>query len=337
MANRVSVIVPIHNAARTLDKCVHSIVSQRYKNREIILVDDGSTDQSARLCHVFCQENKEIGVIHTPHGGASAARNRGLEHSSGDFVMFVDADDTLEPDAIQNLVDAVLGMNMVIGSFNKVKEGKVTKVSTHTHFRSMKDVAEYVMSNLKDPSRNQLLSGCWAKLYRASTIKAHKISFPEDMRTAEDMAFNFSFLKHSLVVRFIDKVVYNNVKHRSYDSLSMRFDPFNPYGLFDFEDGLEYVEAFLKNHIPENELNSALDNSRTYHTILSFVRLAGQMGTHEAEVKSVMRSLAHAGTKGFQSYQPGRGNYWLIPKLFKWGFTDLAILACQREAKRIYE
>ena len=95
MANKlVSIIVPVYNVEKYLPKCVGSLINQTYKNVEIILVDDGSTDQSGNICDTYLEKDNRIVVLHKKNGGLSDARNFGIEHAKGDYYSFVDSDDT---------------------------------------------------------------------------------------------------------------------------------------------------------------------------------------------------------------------------------------------------
>lgn len=102
----VSVIIPVYNVAKILERCVNSVLTQTYKNLEIILVDDGSTDMSKQFCDVFAKKDPRVKVIHQANRGLSGARNAGLELATGDFVTFVDSDDSVQP----YLVELLLGL-----------------------------------------------------------------------------------------------------------------------------------------------------------------------------------------------------------------------------------
>jgi CDP-glycerol glycerophosphotransferase len=235
----VSIIVPVHDRTWLKD-CLQSIESQDYKDMELIIIDDPEKS------------------------GPAAARNRGLEKASGEFIAFVDADDYLQPNAVHRLMDAIYGVDMVVGSFRKF--GNFEMLVRHpTSVLEIKEVADYVMKNLKDPRHYQMLSGCWAKLYRRDRLGR----FPA-LTTAEDMALNFDYLRLCKRVRFISDVVYNNRKHDG--SVTTIFDENNKRGLFEFLEGLKYVKNFLSQLYPADELEDALDSSKVYHSMLYFMR-----------------------------------------------------------------
>lgn len=250
--DKVSVIVPVYQADKWIDHCLDSIKTQSYQNVELIVIDDSQAS------------------------GAAAARNRGLDKATGEYVMFVDADDYLREFAIEHMVEAMDGVEMVAGSFMKfgLFEERVVHI---TQTMTMFDVAQYAMGNLLNPRKNQLLSGCWAKLYRRNMVK----KFP-DLTTAEDMAFNYDYLTRCDNARFISNLVYNNRKRPG--SLSTTYDKKNQHGLFGFIEGLEYVQNFLSSFYSESEINRAADMSKIYHSMLSFMRICEQEGGSMREV-----------------------------------------------------
>ena len=103
----ITVIVPIYNIMEYLPRCVHSITAQTYRNLEILLIDDGSTDGTAKLCDKLGAEDERIRVFHKGNGGSSSARNLGLQHATGEYVGFVDSDDYIEPDMYERLMQAI--------------------------------------------------------------------------------------------------------------------------------------------------------------------------------------------------------------------------------------
>lgn len=248
----VSLILPIYKANEWLSQCLNSVRAQTYKDIQLI-------------------------AIHDPQGvGAAEMRNRGLKKAKGEFIAFLDADDYLEPEAIEVLVKAIDGVDMVAGSFRKFGAFEMT-VQHETKALLPGELAEYVMSNLRNPRQHQMLSGCWAKLYRSTFVK----TFPL-LTTAEDMAFNFDYFSRANSVRFISDIVYNNRKHNG--SLTTTFDENNKPGLFGFLEGLRYVDNFLKDFFFKEKRLLAIDNSKVYHSMLYFIRICEQTGLPMNEV-----------------------------------------------------
>jgi len=243
MSSTVSVIVPVYGSKEWLNECLESIKTKDYKDLELIIEDDKEGT------------------------GAAAARNRALGRASGDFILFCDSDDYLEGGAIDLLLRSINGVDMVCGSFRKF--GNFEQIVAHpTQILTPWEIAQYVMSNLKNPGKNQMLSGCWAKLFRRELIGR----FPY-LTTAEDMAFNFDYLKRCNKVKFISDIVYHNRKRQG--SLTTTFDEKNTRGLFGFLEAMKYVKNFLSGFYPTEEIDDALDSSKVYHSMLYFSRIAG--------------------------------------------------------------
>ena len=242
---RVSIIMPVYGR-EFLDEALASIERQTYKDIDLIVEEDPDAT------------------------GAAAARNRGLDRATGEFIAFCDADDYLAPDAIEKMVDSIQMYDMVAGSFRKF--GNFESIVTHPKaLLAPSHVAKYAMRNLLEPRHHQMFSGCWAKLYRRSMIAR----FPA-LITAEDMAFNFDFLHRATGVLFLPDIVYHNRKHAG--SLTTTYDPSKPRGLLDVIQALGYVRSFLLERYPEEEVNRAIDNSKVYHSMLYFMRICEHQG-----------------------------------------------------------
>ena len=162
----ISVIVPVYNVERSLDRCVRSITEQTYRHLEIILVDDGSPDECPRMCDEWAGRDDRIRVVHKPNGGLSDARNAGLNAMHGDFVAFVDSDDYVEPDYVSRLHAGIADADMSVCSIicedsdGKVRQGSEPIVEKQDAVSS----EEYLRRALLD----WRLVVAWNKLYAAS-------------------------------------------------------------------------------------------------------------------------------------------------------------------------
>lgn len=176
-----SIIIPVYNVKDYLDACVQSILDQTYSNYEIILVDDGSTDESGHICDLWSQRDSRIVTIHKENGGASSARNRGLDAVSGDYVLFLDSDDYwLSADVLEKLASRIDRTKPDVLIFNYQKEygEKLEKpyfdvnLTMPSHMNE-KDGAEYVFRNL-------LWTACaWNKATDAKLFVRHGLRFEE--------------------------------------------------------------------------------------------------------------------------------------------------------------
>ena len=340
----ISVIVPVYNCEKYIRRCVNSILNQTYTDIELLLVNDGSTDKSGSICDDFAKKSDRTIVFHTSNLGVSSARNTGLNNCTGKFVFFVDADDYIEPDAIQALVEGYAQSNseIIIGGFNKViNDGK--KVSQVEHFAGntllkTEGLVDYTIKYLRNPRKKQLLMSCWAKLFNVSIIKKFDIAFNTELKIAEDVAFNFSYLKYVSTAYFISKVVYNHQKSANYNSLSMKLSE-DFKDLFGYIDALTTIETFLLYKNPALEIRRDIGQCYIYQTALFMVRLCGQINReNRKQVYRFVKGLINdpVFVVNIKSYVPQKGNYRLIPFLMKYKRTWLLIFFCWKEARRIY-
>lgn len=145
MSNLVSIIVPIYNAEKYLEKCILSIINQSYRNIEIILVNDGSLDNSGKICNEFARKDNRIKVIHQKNKGLSGARNSGLDIASGNYVTFVDSDDYLDNDAVEILIKNSIENGFVCYGIIIVKNKIEIKKSKKYYELSMEEFLKYYL------------------------------------------------------------------------------------------------------------------------------------------------------------------------------------------------
>lgn len=117
----ISVVIPIYNMEKYLNKCIESVINQTYRNLEILLIDDGSTDNSPGMCDEWAKKDNRIKVFHKTNGGLSDAKNYGIEHASGKFIGFVDSDDWIDKNMYYNLINGCIKYKKDIGCCNKIR------------------------------------------------------------------------------------------------------------------------------------------------------------------------------------------------------------------------
>lgn len=165
----ISVIVPIYNVEKYLDRCVQSIVDQTYVNLEIILVDDGSPDNCPAMCDAWAAKDRRIKVIHKENGGLSDARNAGMDVATGEFIAFVDSDDSIEPEFLQELYDAITANNA------EVAECATSYVDENGNVLRLRESANVTEIGKIESLRRLVLEDgiyqtVWNKLYRREAI-----------------------------------------------------------------------------------------------------------------------------------------------------------------------
>lgn len=210
---KVSVIIPVYNAEKWLERCVTSVTNQTLKEIEIILVDDGSTDNSLAMCEKFAAKDNRISVIHCQNNGPATARNIGMEKATGEYIAFVDADDEVKPDMYESMYE--------IASQN----GKMADVvfcnfiwdeNGHTYIYDHQLNAEYcgngniiqdILKRFYGGNVHGLCGPC-NKLYNRGFLSKHTLVFDKHRVRAEDRFFNFYVLKHANLVRSTNAAYY---------------------------------------------------------------------------------------------------------------------------------
>lgn len=214
----ISVIIPFYNSGKTLGCCIDSVVGQTQHDVEIILIDDGSTDCSAILCDEYASKDNRIKVIHKENGGVSSARNKGLEIATGEYILFLDSDDTFVPNACEVLLKTITEKKadcVICGT--KEPDGNKWTPNRNHDYTSLDDF-KYDFAEWLD---TELLSPIWNKIY-----KREKISKPFhcEMSFGEDLCFSLDYLKNCERISFITDTLHchDNVKT---DSLTHTFNP----------------------------------------------------------------------------------------------------------------
>lgn len=228
----ISIIIPVYNTQKYLARCIHSLLQQTYTNIEILLIDDGSTDNSYSLCQEFAVQDSRIVLYHQKNQGVSAARNKGISLASGDFIMFVDSDDYVDPTICQSLIDGL--NNSEYTDTQTVFCGYHFVHSKNEHVVKTENVVPSSTSiwNLEDFKKNygpmlnsKILLSLWAKLFSAKVIKMQHLHFHEDLHIGEDLTFLQDYLLAlpTINIAIVQKpLYYYDVKEGS--SLSSSFD-----------------------------------------------------------------------------------------------------------------
>lgn len=214
----ITAIVPCYNAADTLKRAVDSILCSAPENLQLILVDDGSTDGTAALCDRLAERDPRVTALHRPNGGASAARNAGLDAATGQWVLFVDADDTLLPGLWQALPQA-FAANPELVLFGMRRQSGPNPCPLSPGFYPDPAALGDAMGPLLFESG--YLAAPYAKLFRRQTLLAAGLRFDENMQINEDVLFNTVFLQNNISIFCLPGVYYYQYDGRS-GSLSRR-------------------------------------------------------------------------------------------------------------------
>lgn len=218
----LSIIIPVYNAEKYLNKCIDSILNQSFKDFELLLIDDGSKDLSGKICDKYAEVDERVKVFHIQNGGPAKARNLGIKYATGIYIEFVDADDELIPEALENLYiltknnpDIIIADSQIITADEKVKN--IISIEKNNQI----NVEEY-LKNLNTVRKATLLHYIWNKWYKRELICENRIIFDENERLGEDFLFNCEIIDKADCVWGTDILLYKYYK-RDNGSLSGKY------------------------------------------------------------------------------------------------------------------
>ena len=262
--NLISIIVPIYNSEGTLKQCIDSITRQTYENIEIILVDDGSVDNSGSICEKYARNDDRIKVIHKINCGVSAARNTGIINAKGDYIQFVDSDDFIDETMCEKLIHRINrdSSDMVVCGYITVNDEK----KTYTQYKdNLYDNLLDLSPNFSDLYLNCFFNSIWDKLYKRNKIID---IFDENLSLGEDLKFNLSYLKECNSISVINECLYNYVVGSS-ASLSSKYRE-NMFELILYTNNL--INHFCDENVGSN-VNKAGINTFFIGNVLGSIQL----------------------------------------------------------------
>ena len=246
----LTVVIPVYNVEKYLDRCLKSILIQEWKNYDIILVDDGSTDRSPQICDDYVKAYDFISVIHKENGGLSEARNTGLSQAKGEYIYFPDSDDWLEPDTFIALAEALESQKFDIISFNrefvKGEEDVIISDPVETQVFNGKDAFVHMLKH------SYITGFANDKIYRKSLFVDHDILFPKG-KYYEDLGTNYKLFLSA------KKVYATNQKYYHYlidnpDSITQSWNEKKFRDMFEFYKEVFYSD-FVRSQLNQEELH----------------------------------------------------------------------------------
>lgn len=277
----ISIVVPIYNVEKYLNRCIDSVINQTYKNLEIILVDDGSNDNSGMICDQYAKKDKRIRVIHQDNAGQAAARNLGIELARGKYLAFVDSDDYITLDYIEYLYNLLIKYNadMSICSYRIITNKKIVDAK-QDYFE-----LEYNTSNcLNDMllSRNLTVSPCM-KLYKKDLIK--NIKFPVG-KICEDNGTTYKFIASSKKIIYGNKANYNYYR-RNGSTMNQSFSP----KYFDILEMTDIMSNDLTNNYKDIIDAINFKNMEVRFTVLRKIAESNNYNLYRNEVLRIKKEL----------------------------------------------
>ncbi|WP_298770871.1 glycosyltransferase family 2 protein [uncultured Fibrobacter sp.] len=236
---QISVIVAVYAAEKYLRQCLESLLNQTFQDFEVVLVDDGSKDDSGKICDEFAEKDSRIKVVHKENGGVASARQCGLENSIGEYVIHVDPDDWIEPVMLQEMLQKAVedSSDMVICDFMKHENDTSIRLPQEPESLDARNVMREFFQNLH--------GSCCNKLVKRSLFGKYKISFPLHMTVWEDLFVCVMLTMHNIRISYIPKAFYhyqcsvnenslvNQVSMRKIDSMLFFIHHFEALSDFD--------------------------------------------------------------------------------------------------------
>ncbi len=291
----VTVIVPVYKAEKFLHKCLETIVNQSYKNLEIILVNDGSPDNSLKIAEGFAKNDKRIKIINKKNEGVSVARNTALNIASGEYICFIDSDDYVELNMVEEMYEKIkkFDADLVLSDYNRVfpnrikEEGMVIEEGFYSDKKLLEEFFEDYISLTDKFGTNQF--AC-TKLFKKSIIDKYNLRFNKSLKIGEDHLFTAQYISHiNSFYALTGRRFYNYVYQDESAMVAYRDDLYDNIKLFFLElhninyEGLERKEldkkiysgfilhlyrALLNENKPENKRNKK-EKVEKIHSIIS--------------------------------------------------------------------
>ena len=260
----ISIVVPVYNAKKSLERCIESLLHQTYEQLEIILVDDGSTDGSSEICDWYAEKDQRIVVIHKKNAGVSAARNTGIERATGTYLQFVDSDDYLDLDASEKLVNAMeknKSEMVICGCVEHRGEEEKVIVPEAVPCQNLSQMGE----KFGRIYCSNLFNIPWNKLFIREKVKE---TFDTAISLGEDLLFNLAYMENIEKITFLDSSVYHYIIEQT--SLSRKFrDDYIDLNLFLCSKVTAFAENKIDGRFGQGEINQ--------YFMVSFLRGAGIM------------------------------------------------------------
>ncbi len=263
---KISIIVPVYNVESYLPKCINSLINQTYKNIEIILVDDGSSDNSGHICDKFAKEDKRVKVIHKENGGLSDARNKGIEIAKGSYITFIDSDDYVSPKYCEILYGLLKKYNadIAISDYQTFTEKDVILEQIINEEIVMD--SKKALANLYDKDYDIAMRVAWGKLYKINLFD--KIRYPKGKINEDEFVIHYLYDMAKKVVLTKSKLYYylqreSSIMGKTFslkrldalEALKDRIDFFDKKGMLDlkFEASRDYNHFIKHNYYRIND------------------------------------------------------------------------------------
>lgn len=295
MNEMISIIIPVYNSEKYIEKCIESVLRNTVQNYELILIDDGSSDHSGKICDTYALKDDRIRVFHGENQGVSAARNKGIDNAKGKYITFIDSDDYIGLFYLEKLYrgmeekDVELTISTMDSAQNEMLGLTHTRKSFYVNMLSQnaEDAQKYLMLN-----KAFLVYGPMCKLYKRDIIKKEKIYFPRGIHYGEDVLFNMQYLKYCNNIAVVEGGEYK-YRRENQNSLSQMYRPDM------FETGIKINDSIRESFVYRGFLNAETEEyiawrifDDAYNAILSCWNIKCRMSLKEKyeKIKKIVNS-----------------------------------------------
>lgn len=213
MKFKVSIIIPTYNCEKYIARCLKSVFTQSYNNLEIIVIDDGSTDKTNEICKKLKNEDHRLVYIKKDNGGVSSARNLGLQRATGDYIIFVDSDDTIDNFMIEHMLNKIKDYDCVYCKYKKITRNKEILINEiNIKNLNQKQVLSYYIGDKRKYKKNiiiknSIMGSVWRILFKKSILEGLK--FDNNLKYSEDFVFIMQILNKNPKINYVDEYLYN--------------------------------------------------------------------------------------------------------------------------------
>ena len=323
MAVSLSIIIPAYNVVSYLEDCIESIMAGTYHDFEILLIDDGSVDGTGSLCDRIAEKYSVIQCFHTANSGVSNARNLGIDHASGQYVGFVDADDVIAPNMFEALVHCMgPDIDMTACRFQRCRREELDATEipiTHQTITNQTGTAQKVLTGGYGPNVVN-------KLFKPDVLKQDQIHFRRDCRTAEDVFFITDYLTHCKKAVFLEEQLYYYIVNGGSITSSFREDRVIRDVYVDLPRSWRFCTEVMESFSHELGNQARARTVMFYQTVLRKLEKPDTQYIDEtiAYVKKNKSALLHY-KWGYKYYLSGLVlsiSYPLWSKIFRWGLPQ---------------
>ena len=268
---KLSIILPVYNSELYLEDCIDSILSQTYLDFELIIINDGSTDNSKLICEKYRDKDDRIVLINKENGGVSSARNLGLQIAKGDLVMFIDSDDLFMANTLSTIISNFDNTDLLCFGFNELYLDATKEVLCCHNINNKEDFLNRVILS------HEIGGYLWNKVYKRQIIISNSIQFDESIHYCEDLIFVTDYLGYCRNVKYIKKTLYNYRMRRN----SVSFN-------FLSKKNVSILKAYEK-LITKYETDLLLNNFLKYSYIVNYYKLKSIIPKTFIENKEILK------------------------------------------------